>query len=394
MTAYYNENDAQKAAWIRELIKARVVAPGEVDERGIQDVHPKDLQGFSQCHFFAGIAVWSYSLRLAGWPDAKQVWTGSCPCPSFSPAGKGQGFDDARHLWPYWFQLIRQRKPPVIFGEQSNEAISYGWLDLVQANLEAEHYSVGKTVFGAASVGAPNIRLRLWFVADTAEMGLGRRRPGQKGTRSQEVERSDQLRPVGRLAHSDRQRWGETGQCGEDGPVSSRGSASIGLAHAHGGRRAIDGNESGRKRNVVERGQSERLGDTAFPRFQEREDGGRVRGKTLRASSGQGAESRGQTDGLGNAPGERRQGHLWGPGAEGESRIAGAGYVNGFWAGADWILRRKGDHSGAEWCPVEPGTFPLANGAPARVLKLRGFGDAINAEAAAAFIQAYIEARS
>jgi DNA (cytosine-5)-methyltransferase 1 len=65
------------------------------------------------------------------------VWTGSCPCPSFSAAGKGEGFDDARHLWPDWARLIRECKPPVIFGEQADDAIGYGWLDLVQTDLEA-----------------------------------------------------------------------------------------------------------------------------------------------------------------------------------------------------------------------------------------------------------------
>jgi DNA (cytosine-5)-methyltransferase 1 len=33
MTAWYNEIDPFAAAWIRELIKAGVIAPGVVDER-------------------------------------------------------------------------------------------------------------------------------------------------------------------------------------------------------------------------------------------------------------------------------------------------------------------------------------------------------------------------
>ncbi|MDH8228090.1 DNA cytosine methyltransferase, partial [Klebsiella pneumoniae] len=67
---------------------------------------------------FAGIGVWSHSLRLAGWPDDRPVWTGSCPCQPFSPAGKGDGFADERHLWPQFFHLISERRPQHVFGEQ------------------------------------------------------------------------------------------------------------------------------------------------------------------------------------------------------------------------------------------------------------------------------------
>ena len=88
MTAYYNENDPYAAQWLRNLIAAGYIAPGEVDERSILDVRADDLRGFRQCHFFAGIGVWSYALRLAGWPDDREVWTGSCPCQPFSAAGQ------------------------------------------------------------------------------------------------------------------------------------------------------------------------------------------------------------------------------------------------------------------------------------------------------------------
>jgi DNA (cytosine-5)-methyltransferase 1 len=106
MKAYYNENDANAAAWLRELIKEGVITDGEVDERSIEDVIPADLVGFDRCHFFAGIGVWDYALTQAGWPDDRRVWTGSCPCQPFSAAGKGEGFVDERHLWPAWFHLI------------------------------------------------------------------------------------------------------------------------------------------------------------------------------------------------------------------------------------------------------------------------------------------------
>jgi DNA (cytosine-5)-methyltransferase 1 len=168
VSAYYNEIDPQKAACLREFIKTNLIAPGEVDERSICDVDPADLRGFTQCHFFAGFGVWSYALRLAGWPDDRPVWTGSCPCPSFSAAGKGKGFDDPRHLWPHWSPLIRECRPATVFGEQVDDAIGHGWLDLVYVDLEKAAYSVGAAVLGACSVGAPHIRQRLYFVGRRA----------------------------------------------------------------------------------------------------------------------------------------------------------------------------------------------------------------------------------
>ena len=43
---YYNENDSFAAKWLRELIKEKLIPDGEVDERSIADVKPKDLDGF------------------------------------------------------------------------------------------------------------------------------------------------------------------------------------------------------------------------------------------------------------------------------------------------------------------------------------------------------------
>jgi hypothetical protein len=141
MTAYYNEIEPYAADWLENLIADGLIAPGIVDRRDIRDVTPADLSGFTQCHFFAGIGVWSLAARRAGWPDERPLWTGSCPCQPFSAAGAGNGTADERHLWPHWHHLIRVCRPEVIAGEQVEAAIGHGWFDLVQTDLEGEGYA-------------------------------------------------------------------------------------------------------------------------------------------------------------------------------------------------------------------------------------------------------------
>ncbi len=170
---YYNENNRGAAAWLRELVAEGLIAKGVVDERPIQRVRPGDLRRFTQHHFFAGIGGWSLALRLAGWPDDRPVWSGSCPCQPFSSTGKRRGFDDERHLWPTFFGLIAECRPVTVFGEQVAAAIEHGWLAQVADDLEGVGYAVGSMVFPAEAVGAPHRRDRLYFVADSDRQEWG-----------------------------------------------------------------------------------------------------------------------------------------------------------------------------------------------------------------------------
>jgi DNA (cytosine-5)-methyltransferase 1 len=286
---YYNEYEPRIADWLRRLMAWNLIPAGDVDERSIEDVRPSDLDGYTQCHFFAGIGGWAYALRLASWPDDRPIWTGSCPCQPFSNAGEGRGIDDERHLWPAFRWLIAQCRPSEVAGEQVASDAGREWFAGVRADLEAMGYRVGGADLCAAGVGAPHNRQRLFWVAD-AEAAKRRRagRAEDAGRRNAEV----------------------------------RGSGGVGL-----------------------------LSDND----RERRDGKQV---CLLA-------------------GEPRQAC---------AEVAGSGRL-GFWDRYDIIPFGDGKRR-----RVEPGTFPLAYGVPKRVVKLFGYGNAINPVVGAVFMKAYMEA--
>ena len=188
---------------MRRLIAAGLLPSGDVDTRSIEDVCPDDLRGYTQCHFFAGVGLWPLALRQAGWPDDRPVWTGSCPCQPFSQAGQGAGFDDERHLWPAWHWLVSQCRPPVVFGEQSASRDADDWIDLVQADMEGLGYSLGTVPFPAAGIGAPQIRDRLYWVADTP----GGEQPWPRAGGALEAGSAGGLYPHPPLAGWDNPRW-------------------------------------------------------------------------------------------------------------------------------------------------------------------------------------------
>jgi DNA (cytosine-5)-methyltransferase 1 len=174
MYAYYNENDPYMAFALRRLIQMKLIPDGEVDSRSIKDVQPDDLDGFTQHHFFAGIAGWGLATTRAGWPAGKPLWTASCPCQPFSAAGRGAGVDDPRHLWPDVLRLARARRPSILVGEQVSGKAGYGWFDGVSADLEGEGYASRAVDVPALAVDAPHIRNRLYWLAVADADGSGR----------------------------------------------------------------------------------------------------------------------------------------------------------------------------------------------------------------------------
>jgi len=448
MTAYYNEFDPGAAEWLRELIKGGHIAPGVVDERSILDVQPRELAEFTQCHFFAGIGGWSLALRLAGWPDDRPVWTGSPPCQPFSVAGENKGQDDERHLAPKFISLVGACRPGVLFGEQVASAAVFGkvakrtrngteiapewaWLDDLSDRLEGARYAVGAVDFPSAGVDAPHIRQRTYFGAvDTLRLAKsdsgecdrltehdGDDLYGAQGGWEQRNSEPAGDREAQRMANASstpgRENPGSAfgneapdGRAGRDRRKQDRDNGSAGYGENSGvadatSPRSLPGAQPGihrREESAGPRdGEPERCGASQWLADA---DGRNASAKREQSGGEYGLQQEGYfADRLGDSIGPRLEGQRrYGdnrdeprrddPQPNGPTAETGAAgrtdAPDSFWSDPDWLFCRDG-----KWRPVEPGTFPLAHGVPGRVGLLRGYGNAINPQQAAVFIEAF-----
>ena len=380
---YYNEFDPKAAAWLRELIGAGLIPDGHVDERSILEVEPKDLDDYTQHHFFAGISGWSYALRLAGWPEDKPVWTASLPCQPFSTAGKGLGKQDERHLLPHFLELVKQCRPSTLFGEQVSAAIKHGWLDDLYAEMEACNYSVGSAIIGAHSIGAAHIRQRLYWVADNGRTGC-KEQPSKRGILREAYgnDPGENFTGGSRLGDTEsdnKWRYRESGSSdGQQEPLGGSGVSNwLGISDSSGSQQRIAATEAARHGGSVESagcvigvGNTEHDGYIASE--VKRSDGQAIQNSKARVHS--------------------------------TCKSSGTGASGALpW---EWLYCRDGKYR-----PVEPGILPLAHGLPkgmvyssdpsapinanatqeARVMRLKGYGNAIVPQVAAEFIKAFME---
>lgn len=130
------------------------------------------------------------------WQGKVDVLTGGFPCQPFSLAGRRNGADDNRYLWPQMLRAIRQIHPTWVVGEnvagiktmvESCQVTQMGrtddlfeenyiyreesrfTLDKICADLEAEGYSVQPIVIPACAIGAPHRRDRVWIIAHRSD---------------------------------------------------------------------------------------------------------------------------------------------------------------------------------------------------------------------------------
>lgn len=360
--AYYNDVDPAAVHVLRALIAEGVIAPGDVDDRSIKDVQPNDLKGYAQAHFFAGGGLWSVAARLAGWPDDRPLWTGSCPCQPFSNAGKRLGTDDPRHLWPDFFRLIRDARPDVVVGEQVSGAAGYDWFDGVCADLAAEGYAAEAVDIPACAVDAPHKRNRLYWA------GVQHHADG-----------------VGRV-----QALGKPGHChasGQQGPADSPERIHRGDVQSHAPR---VGWGEGRIEHVVRSGRRSAADDHAFVQSNADSCGraGRPEG-TQRSAVERAAVERPDGE-LQHVPAsDGREQRLASTAPMGHGCVAASthGRNGSFWSDAEWIVSPIDGKARR----AKPGIRFLVDGLPGRVDLWRIGGNAIVPVLAAEALAALLE---
>ena len=376
---YFNEFDPFASVWIKNLFP-----DATIDKRSIVHVEATDAFRFTRCHFFGGIGGWEYALQLAGWPEDRAVWTGSCPCPPFSCAGKKQRcpacggrpvpcprrtgyficlscehawYADERHLWPEFWRLIRDCLPPVVFGEQVASNDGRIWFAGVRATLERIGYAVGSADLAAASVGAPHIRQRLFWVADASGAERGRwTEPERKHGRAIHAANRSDTRGMADAKDSDRRAESECDEERSRRSVSQDRRPDCWMADSADSRwRAGIVNDDAGEQHPSRRGAACGLGVTIEP--------------GLERHAGDGDD--------GNQPGRID--------ADTAGSTAAAGDI-GDWGEYDILSCRDGKAR-----RTKPGIHPLAHGVSSRVGRLRGYGNAIVPQVAAAFIKAFME---
>lgn len=109
-------------------------------------------------------------LKLIDWTAwvGTDVMTAGYPCQPFSHAGKREGTDDPRHIFPYIAEGIRVVGPRLVVLENVRGHLALGF-DTVLGTLADIGYDARWVCVRASDVGAPHRRERMFIVATPAD---------------------------------------------------------------------------------------------------------------------------------------------------------------------------------------------------------------------------------
>ncbi len=111
------------------------------------------------------------NIKEINWKEVEKVDVicGGYPCQPFSTAGKRNGEEDPRHLWPWVREAISELRPRYAILENVRGHLSLGGLSVI-GELASIGYDAEWRVISAASVGANHKRDRIVIVAYPSEL--------------------------------------------------------------------------------------------------------------------------------------------------------------------------------------------------------------------------------
>ena len=117
--------------------------------------------------FLESFPIWDDIQTFDGnpWRGIVDVVSGGFPCQDISAAGKGAGIDGERSgMWGEMARIIHEVRPRFVFVENSPMLTSRG-LGRVLGDLASMGFDAEWGVLGAADIGAPHQRDRIWICA-------------------------------------------------------------------------------------------------------------------------------------------------------------------------------------------------------------------------------------
>jgi DNA (cytosine-5)-methyltransferase 1 len=110
------------------------------------------------------------------WRGRIDVVSGGVPCQAWSVAGRQQGEQDPRNLWPDTLRIIREVCPRYCLLENSSNIVNFPYFGRILGELAEMGFDAAWGVLPASAVGANHYRPRIWIacerVADAEDQGL------------------------------------------------------------------------------------------------------------------------------------------------------------------------------------------------------------------------------
>jgi len=346
------------------------------------------------------------NIKEINWGDVVRpdIICGGYPCQPFSTAGKRNGTDDPRHLWPWVREAISELRPKYAILENVRGHVSLG-LNVVLGEMASIGYDAEWQIVSAASVGAPHRRDRVIIVAypnGKGSQGSSRLQEPETqlggldifGTNQGRISRTpDSTDTIGQLAYADSlghlrrqpqifttERWLNA--------LSLIGSCSTDVANA-------DNTRSGTPRSGIDRngtqevqewgnepqfglsGCSEVVADTDSS---DTPDGRQCEGVPSQDTSGRddGSGSGSDTGQVSMGSARQNTSNMANTDAWETSRgLRGISTDTGQVREQRNHARGKESHAGRQWWATEPDVGRVAHGVPSRVDRLRGLGNAV-----------------